>query len=106
MNFLALNDDVKFIIANHLKSDYKINKIFMTKDDDKLQKILFDEVKDMTLTLEDIINISTKDNKKFHDEIDFFKKNYNKIYTNEDDKDFYESYEELKIDAEFLFDIL
>jgi hypothetical protein len=78
----------------------------MTKDDDKLQKILFDEVKDMTLTLEDIINISTKDNKKFHDEIDFFKKNYNKIYTNEDDKDFYESYEELKIDAEFLFDIL
>ena len=106
MNFLALNDDVKFIIANHLKSDYKINKIFMTEQDDKLQKILFDEVKDMTLTLEDIINISTKDNKKFHDEIDFFKKNYNKIYTNEDDKDFYESYEELKIDAEFLFDIL
>ena len=106
MNFLALNDDVKFIIANHLKSDYKINKIFMTQQDDKLQKILFDEVKDMTLTLEDIINISTKDNKKFHDEIDFFKKNYNKIYTNEDDKDFYESYEELKIDAEFLFDIL
>ena len=106
MNFLALNDDVKFIIANHLKSDYKINKIFMTQQDDKLQKILFEEVKDMTLTLEDIINISTKDNKKFHDEIDFFKKNYNKIYTNEDDKDFYESYEELKIDAEFLFDIL
>ena len=106
MNFLALNDDVKFIIANHLKSDYKINKIFMTEQDDKLQKILFGEVKEMTLTLEDIINISTKDNKKFHDEIDFFKKNYNKIYTNEDDKDFYESYEELKIDAEFLFDIL
>ena len=106
MNFLALNDDVKFIIANHLKSDYKINKIFMTEQDDKLQKILFDEVKDMTLTLEDIINISTKDNKKFHDEIDFFKKNYNKIYTNEDDKDFYESYEELKIDAEILFNIL
>ena len=103
MNFLALNDDVKFIIANHLKSDYKINKIFMTEQDDKLQKILFDEVQDMTLTLEDIINISTKDNKKFHDEIDFFKKNYNKIYTNEDDKDFYESYEELKIDAEFLW---
>ena len=44
----------------------------MTEQDDKLQKILFDEVKEMTLTLEDIINISTKDNKKFHDEIEFF----------------------------------
>ena len=50
MNFLALNDDAKFIIVNHLKSDYKINKIFMTEQDDKLQKILFDEVKEMTMT--------------------------------------------------------
>jgi hypothetical protein len=49
MNFLALNDDVKFIIANHLKSDYKINKNFMTEQDDKLQKLLFDEVKEMTM---------------------------------------------------------
>ena len=102
MNFLALNDDVKFIIANHLKSDNKIKKIFMTKQDDKLQKILFDAVEDMTLNIEDVINISNKN------EIDFFKKNYNKIYTldNEDQKDFYESYEELKIDADFLFDML
>ena len=102
MNFLALNDDVKFIIANHLKSDNKIKKKFMTKEDDKLQKILFDAVEDMTLNIEDVINISNKN------EIDFFKKNYNKIYTldNEDQKDFYESYEELKIDADFLFDML
>jgi TRAP-type C4-dicarboxylate transport system substrate-binding protein len=102
MNFLALNDDVKFIIANHLKSDNKIKKKFMTKEDDKLQKILLDEVKEMTLNIEDVINISNKN------EIDFFKKNYNKIYTldNEDHKDFYESYEELKIDADFLFDML
>ena len=80
MNFLALNDDVKFIIANHLKSDNKIKKNFMTKGDDKLQKILFDAVEDMTLNIEDVINISNKN------EIDFFKKNYNKIYTldNED----------------------
>ena len=55
MNFLALNDDVKFIIANHLKSDNKIKKHFMTKEDDKLQKILFDAVEDMTLNIEDVI---------------------------------------------------
>ena len=30
MNFLALNDDAKFIISKHLQSDHKINKIFMT----------------------------------------------------------------------------
>ena len=66
MNFLALNDDVKFIIANHLKSDNKIKKNFMTKEDDKLQKILFDAVEDMTLNIEDVINISNKN------EIDFF----------------------------------
>ena len=39
MKFLALNDDVKFIIANHLQSDRKINKIFMNEPDDNLQKI-------------------------------------------------------------------
>jgi hypothetical protein len=39
MNFLALNDDVKFIIANHLLSDRKINKIFMNESDDNFQKI-------------------------------------------------------------------
>ena len=38
MNFLALNDDVKFIIVNHLQSDRKINKIFMNESDDNLQK--------------------------------------------------------------------
>jgi hypothetical protein len=35
----------KVIIAKHLTSDNKINKIFMTKPDDDLQKILFGEVK-------------------------------------------------------------
>ena len=39
MNFLALNDDVKFIIASHLQSDRKINKIFMNESDDNFQKI-------------------------------------------------------------------
>ena len=38
MNFLALNDDVQFIISNHLQSDRKINQIFMTEPDDNLQK--------------------------------------------------------------------
>ena len=37
MNFLALNDDVKFIISKQLQSDCKINKIFMTDPDDNLQ---------------------------------------------------------------------
>ena len=79
MNFLALNDDVKFIIANHLQSDRKINKIFMNEPDDNLQKNLFGEVKEMTLDQKvwvDLVN----DNKKFKDEIEFFKKNYNNIY--------------------------
>jgi hypothetical protein len=54
MNFLALNDDVKFIIASHLQSDRKINKIFMNEPDDNLQKNLFGEVKEMTLDIEEI----------------------------------------------------
>jgi hypothetical protein len=33
MSFFNLNDDVKSIITKHLSSDYKINKIFMTKPD-------------------------------------------------------------------------
>ena len=74
MNFVALNDDVKFIIANHLQSDRKINKIFMTEPDDNLQKILFGEVKEMTLDIEEICIDLVNDNKKFDDEIDFLKK--------------------------------
>ena len=49
MNFLDLHDDVKVIIAKHLTSDNKINKIFMTKPDDDLQKIIFGEVKEMKI---------------------------------------------------------
>ena len=101
MNFLALNDDVKFIIASHLLSDRKINKIFMNESDDNLQKNLFGEVKEMSMDIEDICIDLVNDNKKFDDEIQFFKKNYNKIYMG---KCFYESYEELKIDAEFMID--
>ena len=103
MNFLALNDDVQFIISNHLQSDRKINQIFMTEPDDNLQKkkLLFGEVEEMTLDIEDICIDLVNDNKKFDDEIEFFKKNYNKIYMG---KCFYESYEELKIDAEFMID--
>ena len=102
MNFLALNDDVKFIIASHLQSDRKINKIFMNESDDNLQKNLFGEVKEMSMHIEEVCIDLVNDNKKFDDEIEFFKKNYNKIYT--DSKCFYESYEELKIDAEFMID--
>jgi hypothetical protein len=54
MDFLALNDDVKFIISKHLQSDCKINKIFMTEPDDNLQKIFFGEVKERTLNIDDI----------------------------------------------------
>ena len=80
MNFLALNDDVKFIIANHLQSDRKINKIFMNESDDNLQKKLFGEVKEMTLHIEKVCIDLVNDKQKFDDEIEFFKKNYNKIY--------------------------
>ena len=71
MNFLALNDDVKFIITDHLQSDRKIKKYFMT--DDNLQKILFGEVTEMTFDIEEVC-IDLNDNKKFKDEIEFFKK--------------------------------
>jgi hypothetical protein len=101
MNFLALNDDVKCIISNHLQSDCKINKIFMTEPDDNLQKKIFGEVKEMTLDIEDICIDLSKNNKKIDDEIEFFEKKYNKIYMG---KYFYESYEELKIGAEFMID--
>ena len=103
MNFLALNDDVKFIIASHLQSDRKINKIFMNQPDDNLQKKLFNEVKEMTLDIEEVCIDLVNDNNKFDDEIEFFKKNYNKIHM---EKYFYESYEELKIDAEFMIDVV
>jgi len=39
MNFFDLNDDVKLIITKHLTIDCKMNKIFITKPDDDLQKI-------------------------------------------------------------------
>ena len=74
MNFLALNDDVKFIITDHLQSDRKIKKYFMTEPDDNLQKILFGEVKEMTLDIEEVCVDLVNDNKKFKDEIEFFKK--------------------------------
>jgi hypothetical protein len=40
MNFLALNDDVKFIISNHLASDLKIRAL-LPKDHD-LKKIFLE----------------------------------------------------------------
>ena len=42
MDFLALNDDVKFIISKHLQSDCKI-RIMLSKYHD-LQKISFGEI--------------------------------------------------------------
>ena len=42
MNFLALNDDVKFIITKHLATDLKIRTLLSKKHD--LQKILFGDV--------------------------------------------------------------
>jgi hypothetical protein len=102
MKFLALNDDVKFIIANHLQSDRKIKKKFMNEPDDNLQKNVFGEVKEMTLDIEEVCMDIVNDNKKFKDEIEFLKKNYNKKHMG---KYFYESYKELKIDAEFMISI-
>ncbi len=42
MDFLALNDDVKFIISKHLASDLKIRTLLSKNHD--LQKILFGEI--------------------------------------------------------------
>jgi hypothetical protein len=42
MNFLALHDDVKFIIANHLVSDTKIRALLSKNQG--IQKKLFNEV--------------------------------------------------------------
>jgi hypothetical protein len=42
MNYLALNDDVKFIISKHLASDLKI-RATLSKNHD-LQQILFRDV--------------------------------------------------------------
>ena len=46
-----------------------------------------------------------KSNNKFEDQIDFFKTNYNKIFMTMGDKEnklYYDSLEELKIDIEWL----
>ena len=42
MNFLALNDDVKIIISNHLASDLKIRALLSKNH--YLQKILFGDI--------------------------------------------------------------
>ena len=42
MDFLALNDDVKFIISKHLASDFKIRTMLSKYHD--LQKVLFGEI--------------------------------------------------------------
>jgi hypothetical protein len=44
----------------------------------------------MSLDINEVCIDLVNDNKKFDDEIEFLKKNYNKIYT--DSKCFYESY--------------
>jgi hypothetical protein len=42
MDFLALNDDVKFIISKHLASDLKIRALLSKNHN--LQKILFGDI--------------------------------------------------------------
>jgi hypothetical protein len=42
MDFLALSDDIKFIISKHLQSYCKINKMLSKHHD--LQKMLFGEI--------------------------------------------------------------
>ena len=54
MKFLDLNDDVKSSITKHITSDCKINKIFMTKSDNDLQKKLSGGVKEMKIDIDDI----------------------------------------------------
>ena len=58
MKFLALNDDVKFIIASHLASDLKIRTLLSKNHD--IQKKLFNEV----VYNDDLNNYITNDNFK------------------------------------------
>jgi hypothetical protein len=46
----------------------------MTEPDDNLQKILFGEVKEMTLNIDDMCIDLSKNNKKFDNKIEFFLK--------------------------------
>ena len=72
----------------------------MTKPDDYLQKMLFGELKDMDMDVEDIC-IDFKNTMMVRS--NFFEQNYIKIYTGDEDKKYYcNSWKEFKIDVDFL----
>ena len=86
-----------------MTNEQVINKHFTTKPDDDLQKILVNEVKVMDMHFEDISIDLEKNLNKFDYEIEFFKQYYKKNYSrDEENKYYYDSWEELKIDVEFL----
>jgi hypothetical protein len=58
-----------------------LNKKITTKRDDDLQKILFDKVKEMVMSVDDKYIDLKKIKIKFDDDIEFFKLSYDKIYT-------------------------
>jgi hypothetical protein len=75
----------------------------MAKSDDHLQKKLFGEEKEMTMR---IMKIYLFLKKKLMMILNFLY-NYNKIYTGDNEKkDYYESWGELKIDIDFYTSIV
>jgi hypothetical protein len=57
------------------------------------------------MDIDNICIVLQKSNNKFEDQIEFFKTNYNKIFRTMGDKEnklYYDSLEELKIDVEWL----
>ena len=57
------------------------------------------------MDIDNICIVLQKSNNKFEDQIEFFKTNYNKIFMTMGDKEnklYYDSLEELKIDVEWL----
>ena len=59
----------------------------------------------MEMDIDNICIALQKSNNKFEDQIEYFKTNYNKIFTTMGDKKnklYYDSWEELKIDVEWL----
>jgi hypothetical protein len=58
------------------------------------------------MDIDDIRIILKKSNNEFDDQMEFFEKNYNKVFMTMGDKEnkmYYDSYQELKTDVEWLF---
>jgi len=71
MNFLALNDDVKSIIASHLASDLKIRSLLSKNHG--IQKILFNEVVYIGSTCDTLKKCMSKFNIKSNSKVNYLR---------------------------------